>query len=83
MKLLARSPRGIGHAIRRTRRLKRLSQQDLSSRSGVRQETISRIETNTGGAKLATVFNLLAALDLELIVDERSKGKLADLEDIF
>ena len=50
--------------------------------SGVWQETISKIENGSGGTKLETLFNLIAALDLEITVTERSKGASDGLEDI-
>ncbi|MCY3876782.1 MAG: helix-turn-helix domain-containing protein [Rhodobacteraceae bacterium] len=83
MKQLARSPREIGHAIRLARKDQGLTQKELASKSGVWQETISKIETGSSGAKLETIFNLLAALDLEITIDIRSKGSADAVDDIF
>ena len=83
MKHLVRTPKNIGHAIREARKAKSLTQTNLASMSGVWQETISKIENGSGGTKLETIFALLAALDLELTVIERSKGDSDELEDIF
>ena len=83
MKQFARTSKDIGHAIRQARKAQNLTQKDLAVRSGVWQETISKIETGVASTKLETVFALLAALDLELQVQPRSKGSQADLEDIF
>lgn len=83
MKHLVRTPKNIGHAIREARKAKNLTQTDLASLSGVWQETISKIENGSGGTKLETIFALIAALDLELTVTERSKGASDGLEDIF
>jgi HTH-type transcriptional regulator/antitoxin HipB len=83
MKHLVRTPKNIGHAIREARKAKSLTQTDLAAMSGVWQETISKIENGSGGTKLETIFELLAALDLELTVTERSKGASDGLEDIF
>lgn len=83
MKQLARTPKNIGHAIRQARKNKKLTQKELASRSGVWQETISKIENGLGGTKMETIFDLLAALDLELTVTDRSKGTTDALEDIF
>jgi HTH-type transcriptional regulator/antitoxin HipB len=83
MKHLVRTPKNIGHAIREARKAKNLTQSDLASLSGVWQETISRIENGSGGTKLETIFALIAALDLELTMTERSKGDSDRLEDIF
>ena len=78
-----RTSKNIGHAIRQARKEKNLTQKDLASLSGVWQETISKIETGSSGTKLETIFDLMAALDLEFTVSERSKGTSDGLEDIF
>lgn len=83
MKQLARNPKDIGHAIRMARKDQGLTQMELASKSGVWQETISKIETGSSGAKLETIFNLLAALDLEITIDIRSKGSGDAFDDIF
>lgn len=83
MEHLARTSKDIGHAVRQARKQKQLTQKDLAALSGIWQETISKIETGTTSTKLETVFNLLAALDLELTVNDRSKGTATALEDIF
>nr|WP_238936647.1 helix-turn-helix transcriptional regulator [Sulfitobacter mediterraneus] len=78
-----RIPRDLGHAIRQARRGKNLTQADLATRSGVWQETISKVEAGRGGTKLDTILALLAALDLELLVSTRSKGSTSDFDNIF
>lgn len=83
MKHLARSPQEIGHAIRETRKARKLTQKELAIRSGVWQETISKIENGQPGTKMETIFDLLSALDLEVNIGERSKGSSKALEDIF
>lgn len=83
MQHLVRTSKNIGHAIRQARKEKNLTQKDLASLSGVWQETISKIETGSSGTKLETIFDLIAALDLEITVSERSKGTSDGLEDIF
>lgn len=83
MENFARTPKDIGHAIRQARKRQKLTQKQLASMSGIWQETISKIETGTTSTKLETIFDLLAALDLELIVNSRSKGTADAFEDIF
>ena len=81
MNYLARTPANIGHALRRVRKQSGLTQKELASKSGVWQETISKIENGLPGAKLETVFYICAALDLELLVTKRSKGTTDFLEE--
>ncbi|PYC46285.1 transcriptional regulator [Litorivita pollutaquae] len=83
MKYLARSPQEVGHAIREARKAQKLTQKELAIRSGVWQETISKIENGLSGTKLETIFDLLSALELEVTIDDRSKGSSTSLEDIF
>ena len=83
MKYLARSPKEIGHAIREARKARKLTQKDLAIRSGVWQETISKVENGLSGTKMETLFDLLSALDLEVHIEDRSKGSTKALEDIF
>ena len=83
MKDLARDPRQVGNLVRRARKKQGLSQSQLGDKAGLRQETISLIETGNPAAKLQTILGILAALDLELRIVPRSKGQAADIEEIF
>ena len=83
MKDLARDPRQVGNLVRRARKKQGLSQSQLGEKAGLRQETISLIETGHPAAKLQTILGILAALDLELRIVPRSKGQAADIEEIF
>ncbi|HET8986441.1 MAG TPA: helix-turn-helix domain-containing protein, partial [Trueperaceae bacterium] len=62
-----RSPRQLGQALARMRRLRGSTQVGVAQASGVRQPTISSVESGAPGTELATVFAILAALDLELV----------------
>ncbi len=83
MENFVRIPRDLGSATRQARREKSWTQADLATRSGVWQETISKIEAGQGGAKLDTILALLAALDLELSVRTRSKGSASEFDNMF
>jgi len=80
---LARTPKQLGAAIRRTRKQRGLSQKQLGETAGLRQETISLIETGNPATRIDTVLALLAALDLEFRIGPRGKGSAADIEAIF
>ncbi|MFV8836691.1 helix-turn-helix transcriptional regulator [Aquisalimonas sp. APHAB1-3] len=79
---LARTPEQVGNLIRRARKRQGLTQAVLGEKAGLRQETISLIETGNPATRLETLLVVLAALDLELRVTPRSSGGPA-LEDIF
>jgi HTH-type transcriptional regulator / antitoxin HipB len=80
---LARNPKQIGNLIRRVRKLRGLSQTQLGEKAGLRQATISLIETGNPAATLETILTVLGVLDLEFRIVPRSKGTAADIEDIF
>lgn len=80
---LARDPRQIGNLIRRIRKKQGLSQTQLGEKAGLRQETISLIETGNPSTTMETILGVLAALDLEFRIEPRSKGRAADIEEIF
>ena len=83
MDQIARTTKDLGHVLRQARKAQNLTQADLAARAGVWQRTVSNIETSASGAKVDTIFDLLAALDLELRIVPRSKMAPGDLEDIF
>ncbi|MBB3873275.1 helix-turn-helix domain-containing protein [Brevundimonas mediterranea] len=83
MDQIARSPGQVGAALQAARKAKGINQTTLAHLSGLRQEMVSKVETGQTGVKLATLFDLLAALDLELVIRPRSKSSAADMDDIF
>ena len=79
----ARTPQQLGTAVQRARKRLGWNQTQLGEQAGLRQETISLIETGNGAAKLETILAVCAALDLELRIAPRKKGSATELEDIF
>ncbi|NGN43692.1 helix-turn-helix domain-containing protein [Mesorhizobium sp. CGMCC 1.15528] len=80
---MARNPKQIGNIVQRARKKQGLNQTELGIKAGLRQETISLIETGNPAAKLETILAVLAALDLEFRIVPRSKNRPSDIEDIF
>ncbi|TWT11582.1 helix-turn-helix transcriptional regulator [Reyranella sp. CPCC 100927] len=80
--ILARTPQQIGNAIRRARKQLGLNQAGLGKRAGIRQSTVSLIETGNPAARIDTVLGLLAALELEFQVAPRTKQSSSDIEDL-
>jgi len=70
---LARDPKQIGNLIRRARKAQKLSQKDVADRAGLRQETISLIESGNSSARIETLLAILAVLGLEFQIAPRSK----------
>ncbi|HCU25353.1 MAG TPA: transcriptional regulator [Deltaproteobacteria bacterium] len=69
----ARNPSQLGTALLRFRKLSLWTQQQSGDRAGVKQAMVSRVESGVSGTSLGTLFKLLAALDLELVVRKRRK----------
>jgi HTH-type transcriptional regulator/antitoxin HipB len=73
----------MGKLVRRARKNRELSQTELADKAGLRQETISLIETGNPAARLKTILAVLTALDLEFRIVARRKSSPTDIEDIF
>jgi HTH-type transcriptional regulator/antitoxin HipB len=79
----ARTAKQIGAIIRRARRNAGLTQADLGRKIGLRQATISRLEQGQPATQLSTLFDVLTALGLEIIIDKRGKDLPRTLGDLF
>lgn len=79
---IVRTPDQLGATIRRQRKLKSLTQAQLGEKTHMRQATISALESGEGGIQLKTLTDVLAALNLELVVRERTTYT-RDIEDLF
>lgn len=73
---LARDPKQLGNLIQRARKAKGLTQSDLGTKAGLRQETVSLIENGASSAKIDTVLSVLSALDLELRIAPRTSSEM-------
>jgi HTH-type transcriptional regulator/antitoxin HipB len=83
MEQITRTPKQLATLLRRRRREIGLSQEALASRIHLRQATVSATETSAADTRLGTLFEMLAALELELVVRPRTKGSPRELEELF
>lgn len=83
MNTLARSSKQLGLLIQRHRRERGLSQTALADLAGLRQELVSKIESGQPGSRLSSIYALLAALNLEMTIQPRTKSAADDMADIF
>ncbi|WP_135213204.1 helix-turn-helix domain-containing protein [Vitreimonas flagellata] len=81
MDQIARSPKQIGAALRRRRRALGLTQAQVAKDTSIRQATVSSAEAGEP-MQLTTLFDLLTALDLEIVLRPRSKGA-TNVSDVF
>ena len=71
------SSKALGIVIKNQRKLKKLTQTEAGSPFGLEQSTVSNLEKGASGVRLDTLFRMLAALDLEMVIrtkDIASKG---------
>lgn len=81
MRVIVRSAKTLGTAIREARRAAGLTQSGLGQKTGLRQATISSLENGAGGT-LESLFKILTVLNLEVRLEARSTSQ-PDLDDLF
>lgn len=79
----ARTAKHLGAIIRRARRNARMTQAELGQRMGLRQATISKLEAGEPATQISTLLDALAALGLEIVIDERGHVSAEDLESLY
>jgi HTH-type transcriptional regulator/antitoxin HipB len=80
---IARTPKQVGDALRRRRRSLGMFQKDIAGKTGLRTATISRVEAGEPGTELRTLFDVLTALDMEVVIRPRTKASTDKIEDLF
>lgn len=76
MEQLIHSLNALGTVIKRQRKAKNLTQKQAGLDFNIDQTTLSSVEHSAEGTRLITLFRILAALDLEMVIrskDERDK----------
>lgn len=68
MEYVARTPQQLGQVIRACRKKRQLTQGMVGAKVGVRQAQISSIETRGADITVDTLYRLLSALGLELVL---------------
>ncbi|MGY8685626.1 helix-turn-helix domain-containing protein [Bradyrhizobium sp. UFLA05-153] len=83
MEHIARTEKQLGAILRRARKQVGLTQSGLGKQIHLRQGTVSRLEAGAPAIQLRTLMEVLAALNLELVIRTRSKASAADIESVF
>lgn len=83
MEQIGRTPKQIGAIVRRQRRQRRFTQEQLGAKTRLRQATISKLEAGEPATQLRTLLDALAALDLEIVIRPRSKASTDEIEELF
>ncbi len=73
--MLIHSPADLAQYYRDQRKLRGLSQAAIAEEVAMRQDTVSKFELKPDNVRLATLFRLLAALDMEMHLAPRGQQK--------
>ena len=71
MDYVARAPAQLGPILRSIRAERGLTQQDAGAKVGLKQSTVSAIESDAARTSVDTLYKLLSALGLELVVRDK------------
>ena len=74
MKTTAHTPRQLGHILRGQRKSQALTQQTAAEIVGLLPKTISKLELATETSTIKSLYKLLSALELELVVQSKSQA---------
>lgn len=70
------SPVQLANYMRLVRQKNQWTQSELASRIGIKQATISNFENNPDKTTLTTLFKLLQALKMEMVLSEKGQATL-------
>lgn len=73
--MLIHSPERLAQFIQGQRKRLKLSQLQAGAKVGLKQGTLSKLETNPERTQLATLFRILSALGLEMQIVPKVKAK--------
>lgn len=73
MEYLAPTPSQLAEILKGFRRTRKLTQEVAAQRGGLLQKTVSNLEISPARTSVESLFRLLSALDLELVVRDKRK----------
>ena len=73
MNYTVHTPKQLGQVLKGQRRSQKLTQKETAQIVGLLPKTISKLELTTETATIESLFKLLSALQLELVVRSKSK----------
>lgn len=77
----ARLPSQLGVALRSRRKELGLTQHQAAARGGLQQKTVSSLENDPQRCTIDSLYRLMAALEVELVLQPREAPKLAAGDD--
>jgi HTH-type transcriptional regulator/antitoxin HipB len=73
-----RTSRQLSQVLRAHRKMKGITQKVAGEGVGLLPKTISALEQHSAGSTLESLFRLLSALNLELVIQERAVTRQSD-----
>jgi HTH-type transcriptional regulator / antitoxin HipB len=77
MRRLAPTPSQLAAVLRGRRQALGLTQREAGGKVGLLQKTVSGLESDPSGSSVASLFRLLSALELDLVLDPRQPSRTA------
>ena len=74
MEYLALTPLQLAQVLRGFRRSRGMTQQDAARLGGLLQKTVSNLELTPQRTSVESLFRILSALNLELVVRDKNDG---------
>ena len=81
MDYVARTPAQLGPILRSIRGELGLTQRGVGEKVGVKQGTVSAVEGDAGHTSVDTLYKLLSALGLELVIRSKTGDRPAGVRD--
>lgn len=78
MEYVARTPEQLGQILKSCRVERKLTQQVAGTKVGLKQSTVSVVESDPTRTGVETLFKLLSALQLELVLRDRNEASSPD-----
>jgi HTH-type transcriptional regulator/antitoxin HipB len=80
MNVITRTPQQLGQSLKARRAKLQLSQTAVGAKVGMKQNTVSVLEISTSSSSVESLFKVISALGLELVVREKSKSSSSSPE---
>ena len=80
MEFVARTPGQLGQVLKNWRKQRGLTQRSVAAKVGLKQAQISVIESHDAKATVETLYKVLSALGLELMLRDKSSSDTTPTE---
>jgi HTH-type transcriptional regulator/antitoxin HipB len=74
---VARTPAQLGPILKSCRIERGLTQRNAGAPVGLKQSTVSQMETHAERSSIESLYKLLSALNLELLLRDKDKGNIS------